>query len=204
MKPEEAIAHLKGMQNKKVDYAEMVCAPAFCSGYEYVYPEPEDYAIAEAIKALKEIQNYRKLGTLEELARAKKYIDLAKKHGTIGEMIDECAAYEEIGTIEQVRNQKDNLNTAYKIISDYEACGTVEQCGEALEKLKPKPPKDNLKINPIIDDNGAYVDADIIVYLHCPNCGEMVGIDENVDKFCCECGQAIDTENLDGMEDEEN
>lgn len=92
MKPEEAIARLKGMQNKKVDYAEMVCAPGFCSGYEYVYPEPEDYAIEEAVKALKEIQNYRKLGTLEELARAKKYIDLAKKHGTIGEMIDECAA----------------------------------------------------------------------------------------------------------------
>ena len=42
MKPEEAIARLKGMQNKKVDYAEMVCAPAFCSGYEYVYPEPEE------------------------------------------------------------------------------------------------------------------------------------------------------------------
>ena len=31
--------------------------------------------------------------------------------------------------------------------------------------------------------------------------GKMVGIDENVDKFCRECGQAID-ENLEGMEDE--
>ena len=66
MKPEEAIARLKGMQNKKVDYAEMVCAPGFCSGYEYVYPEPEDYAIEEAIKALKEIQQYREIGTVEE------------------------------------------------------------------------------------------------------------------------------------------
>ena len=112
MNPEEAIARLKGMQNKKVDYAEMVCAPGFCSGYEYVYPEPEDYAIEEAVKALKEIQNYRKLGTLEELARAKKYIDLAKKHGTIGEMIDECAEYESIGT--------------------------VEKCWEAIEKQRPK------------------------------------------------------------------
>ena len=128
-----------------------------------------------AIIALKEIQNYRKLGTLEELARAKKYIDLAKKHGTIGEMIDECAAYEEIGTIEELR--------------------------KAVEKQKPKAPKDELKINPVIDCNGAYTDADITVYLHCPNCGEMVGIDENIDKFCCECGQAIDTENLEGMED---
>ena len=70
MKPEEAIARLKGMQNKKVDYAEMVCAPAFCSGYEYVYPEPEDYAIEEAIKALKEIQQYRAIGTVEECREA--------------------------------------------------------------------------------------------------------------------------------------
>lgn len=70
MKPEEAIARLKGMQNKKVDYAEMVCAPAFCSGYEYVYPEPEDYAIEEAISALKEVQQYRKIGTVEECREA--------------------------------------------------------------------------------------------------------------------------------------
>lgn len=187
MNPEEAIEILEEV--KQLDdtlYA-----------YSSVYME----ALEVALSVLREIRNYRKLGTLEELARAKKYIDLAKKYGTIGEMIDECAAYEEIGTIEQVRNQKDNLNTAYKIISDYEACGTVEQCREALEKLKPKRPKDNLKINPIIDDNGAYVDACITVYLLCPNCGEIVGIDENIDKFCCECGQAID-ENLEGMEDD--
>lgn len=127
MNQEETIALLKGMQNKKVDYAEMVCAPAFAYGYEYVYPEPEDYAIEEAVKSLKEIQNYRKLGTLEELARAKKYIDLAKKHGTIGEMIDECAAYEEIGTVEELKAQKENLNIAYQIIGSYELFGTPDK-----------------------------------------------------------------------------
>lgn len=70
MNQEETIAFLKGMQNKKVDYAEMVCAPAFCSGYEYVYPEPEDYAIEEAISALKEVQQYRAIGTVEECRKA--------------------------------------------------------------------------------------------------------------------------------------
>ena len=89
-------------------------------------------------------------------------------------------------------------------LDTYKEIGTVEECLEAREKQKPKAPKDELKINPVIDCNGAYVDADTTVYLLCPNCGEMVGIDENVDKFCRECGQAIDTENLDGMEDEEN
>lgn len=37
----------------------MVCAPAFASGFQYVYPDPEDYAIEEAIKSLEEIQQYR-------------------------------------------------------------------------------------------------------------------------------------------------
>ena len=89
---------------------------------------------------------------------------------------------------------------ALKEIQMYREIGTVEECCEAVEKQKPKDPKDELKINPVIDENGAYVDADTIVYLICPNCGEMVGIDENVDKFCRECGQAIDTENLEEIE----
>ena len=141
MKPEETIELLRSMQNPKQDYANLVCAPAFCTGYRYVYPEPEDYAIEEAIKALKEVQKYREIGA-------------------------------------------------------------VEECREAVEKQKSKKPKDSLKINPVIDCNGAYVDADVTVYLLCPNCGEMVGIEDNCDRFCHECGQAIDNENLEGMEDE--
>lgn len=83
-------------------------------------------------------------------------------------------------------------------IQQYREIGTVEEFREAVEKQRPKEPKDSLKIEPVIDENGAYVDADVTVYLLCPNCGEMVGIDENVDKFCHECGQAIDNENLGG------
>ena len=70
MKPEETIELLKGIQNEKVDYAELVCAPAFAYGYQYVYPEPEDYAIEEAIEALKEVQQYRAIGTVEECREA--------------------------------------------------------------------------------------------------------------------------------------
>ena len=39
----------------------------------------ENCAYSKAISALKEIQHYRKIGTLEELARAKKYIDIVEK-----------------------------------------------------------------------------------------------------------------------------
>ena len=91
--------------------------------------------------------------------------------------------------------------SALKEIQQYRKIGTVEECREAVEKRKPKKPKDSLKINPVIDGNVAYVDADMTVYLLCPNCGEMIGIYESCDKFCRECGQAID-ENLEGMEDE--
>ena len=68
--PEETIELLKGMQSPLVDYAELVGAPAFAYGCKYVYPEPEDYAIEEAIEALKEIQQYREIGTVEECREA--------------------------------------------------------------------------------------------------------------------------------------
>ena len=70
MTPEEAIELLRSMQNPKQDYADVVCAPAFCTGFRFVYPEPEDYAIEEAISALKEIQQYREIGTVEECREA--------------------------------------------------------------------------------------------------------------------------------------
>lgn len=66
MTENEAVALLRSMQNPKQDYANVVCAPAFCTGFRFVYPEPEDYAIEEAIKALEEVQKYREIGTVEE------------------------------------------------------------------------------------------------------------------------------------------
>ena len=70
MTENEAIELLRSMQNPKQDYADVVCAPAFCTGFRFVYPEPEDYAIEEAIKALKQIQQYREIGTVEECREA--------------------------------------------------------------------------------------------------------------------------------------
>lgn len=64
---------------------------------------PLGQAAFTAIEYIKKLQQYREIGTLEELERAKRYIDLAKRHGTIGKVIDECAAYEEIGTVEECR-----------------------------------------------------------------------------------------------------
>ena len=70
MTENETIELLRSMQNPKQDYADVVCAPAFCTGFRFVYPEPEDYAIEEAIKAIKEVQKYREIGTVEECREA--------------------------------------------------------------------------------------------------------------------------------------
>ena len=116
-------------------------------------------------------------------------------------LIEECSAYPPETGVNETIGSLQYCITALKEIQQYREIGTVEECRVAVEKQKPKKPKDSLKINPVIDGNGAYVDADMTVYLLCPNCGEMIGIDESCDKFCCECGQAID-ENLEEMEDE--
>ena len=116
------------------------------------------------------------------------------------EVCVECPVYNEGGIV--CKEIARTAISALKEIQQYREIGTLEECREAVEKQKPKKPKDELKINPVIDENGAYVDADMTVYLLCPNCGEMVGIDENIDRFCSECGQAIKNENLEEMEDD--
>ena len=115
-------------------------------------------------------------------------------------LVEEYSAYPPETGVSTTIGSLQYCISALKEIQQYREIGTVEECREAVEKQKPKAPKDSLKIKPVIDENGAYVDADVTVYLLCPNCGEMVGIDENVDKFCHECGQAIQWDNLEGME----
>lgn len=103
----------------------------------YAYNAAYMEALGVALFALKEIQNYRKFGTLEELARAKKYIDLAKKHGTIGEMIDECAEYEAIGTVEDFRETVDKLTKAEKTLSSILSGNYNDECNFCVHNNNP-------------------------------------------------------------------
>ena len=79
--------------------------------------------------------------------------------------------------------------SALKEIQQYRKIGTVEECREAVEKQTPKKPvKDKYHHN------------------CCPNCGWIVsgegGYGEEFCPHCENCGQAIQWENLKGMEDE--
>lgn len=66
---------------------------------------------ADTILAMvQELEQYRAIGTLEELKAAMKYVHLAKKHGTVGQVIENCVKYEEIGTPEECLQNKDFLD----------------------------------------------------------------------------------------------
>lgn len=112
---------------------------------------------------------------------------------------------EEMQEVKEIMLSPQNIDCFGDPCKENDCCACViNKCMEIVKKhmndgwipVEEALPKDSLKIDPVIDENGAYVDADVTVYLLCPNCGEMVGIDENVNKFCHECGQAIDTEDL--------
>ena len=68
-------------------------------------------AYGTAIKALEEVQQYRAIGTPEELKAAMKYVYLAKKHGTVGQVIENCVKYEAIGTVEECREALEKQTT---------------------------------------------------------------------------------------------
>lgn len=105
------------------------------------------------------------------------------------EVCEECPVYRESGIVckEIVRT----VISALKEIQQYRKIGTVEECREAMEKQKPKEPNRSG-----MDEQDYYV---------CPNCGADIGsIDDYFprDRYCHECGQAIQWDNLEGMEDE--
>ena len=59
MEVKETISLLKGIQSPLQDYAELIDAPYWAYGKQYVYPDPEDYAIEEAISALEKEERYK-------------------------------------------------------------------------------------------------------------------------------------------------
>lgn len=123
----------------------------------YSYSKPYMNALVIAIKALEEIQEYRKLGTVEELKIAKKYIDLAKRHGTVGKVIDTCAEYESIGTIAEIEEAVEK-NKAKK--PDYEGDGYAD--GQMVYDTW------------ICPNCGTKYEVDYDDYKHCPECGQKI------------------------------
>lgn len=111
----------------------------------------EKDAIRMAIQALDEIQQYREIGTVKELQRLRSdYERVLKYNDDQGEIID-----------------------------SYEAIGTLDECREAVERMKPKKPRKG-GVMGFDGEEGAY----------CPNCGlDNMAWGMSV---CVDCGQAFD------------
>lgn len=91
---------------------------------------------------------------------------------------------------EEMAEVRDIAIYALKEIQQYREIGTVEECRKAVEKRKPKKPRD--------------IEYDYSYFI-CPTCGEGIYVSDNFEshKFCLNCGQAIRCldENLEGMEE---
>lgn len=73
--------------------------------------------------------------------------------------------------------------TALEEVQQYRGIGTVEECREAVEKQRAIP-----------------ITIGVQNFYKCPKCQSVL---KNTDKYCHECGQAIQwDENLEGTEDE--
>ena len=174
-----------------------------------------------AIKALGELPQYRAIGTVEELETASKYLQLVKKHGTVGKTIEECAEYEGIGTVEECREamkkksekpmaelgvfgnpeEKDigRLEALHhKILYSKLAESVTEQemiallrAKDALKKQLPERPVDKTK--PDSGYGNYYKNARVIV---CPNCNGRLKL-KSKGKYCDKCGQKLSWENHD-------
>lgn len=98
---------------------------------------------ADTILAMvQELEQYRAIGALEELKVAMKYVHLAKGHGTVGQVIENCVKYEEIGTPEECRAAVEKQTAKKPIVHQCPACGNAvmlsdgkccSNCGQRLD-----------------------------------------------------------------------
>ena len=109
------------------------------------------------------------------------------------EVCEECPVYLESGIA--CREVARVAISALKEVQQYREIGTVKECREAMEKQTPKAPD---------YEGDGYDNKGELIYdtWICPNCGERYEVDYDDYEHCPKCGQAIDTENLEEMEDE--
>lgn len=108
---------------------------------------------------------------------------------------------------QMLRESLEMAITALKEVQKYREIGTVEECRKAMEKQKPKKPKEILRHRGGFEmhhcqncDTDYQVDRRYkIKDGYCPACGKL--LDSAFRNYCANCGQAID-ENLEGMEDD--
>lgn len=132
-----------------------------------------------------DLVEYRELCKLEEVAHMKSLKMIIQRNGTIGKILEECAEYEAIGTVEEIKKvvrflSMDNDNGIIEdlqLLNQYQLIGTVEECGEAMEKQKE------------MKTGEPYMNGYGNTKAECLNCHCTVMYPSNYCKFC---GQKLD------------
>lgn len=155
-------------------------------------------ALLLSISALKEIQKYHAIGTVE---RFQQLAEQFKPHVTdktscperhcnkCDKYRKENEMYHEIGTVEQLADMKEDFVEALSDWRQYRKIGTVEECRAARERQTSRKP--DIYGDGIGDDGETIYDTWI-----CPNCEQEYEIDYDHYKYCPECGQAIDRSDI--------
>lgn len=161
MTENEAIKHLQS-------YAEVVDNMIkYCKDFEPKaditgYLEKKT-VFAMAISALKEVQKYSEIGTVEECKELASMVTPEKKH-VLGQIVDEWKEYIEIGTVEECRKAVEKQKPKKKIYPK-----------TALEKYyhSPQCPKCERELKAKIC--GYTLTQAIGLYEYCPWCGQKIG-----------------------------
>lgn len=151
-----------------------------------------------AIQALEEVQQYRAIGTPEELKTTMQYVRLAKAHRTVGRAIEECAKYEEIGTPEECQKSVEICK------SMIERNITPENMEEYM-KFEDECVKDGFTFNSLLEAREKQTAKKIEIFngqASCPNCKYLFGGMDVIKKLitwsmphCKNCGQKLDWRN---------
>lgn len=125
------------------------------------------------INGFEELEQYRAIGTVEEIREAAEKIAIAYE---LYELFDNQSIIKE--TMEKLRKMVDEF-------MEYREIGTVEECREVMERQKVK--------KPVKTENNGFRYTDSYI---CPNCRKgFTGT--GIADFCYHCGQAIDWSDTD-------
>lgn len=115
-----------------------------------------------AISAIKEVQQYREIGTVEQCKEMNSIISRVERN-ELAKIIDEWIQYNKIGTVEECREAMEKQNAKKP---DYEGDGYAD--GHMVYDTW------------ICPNCGEKYEVDYDDYKHCPNCGQAI-LKENED-----------------------
>lgn len=131
-----------------------------------------------AIAALNELEQYRQLGTVDEIKKSLDELRLWHKSHT-NERVKNPFANQSTLICHNCDHKDEYIEELEITVEEYEQIGTVDECRAAREKMKPKKAAEDPSTTAMYC--GVYI---------CPSCGKKFigGISNN----CYHCGQALD------------